>query len=46
MALHWMDLTLCGTPEAAEALSSDTVCSGCEPSVWTLTSKHLETLQQ
>lgn len=46
MALNWMDLSLYGTKKACEALSSATVCSGCEPGVWTLTSKHLETLQK
>lgn len=39
-----MDLSLYGTREASEALTSPNVCSTCEPGVWTLKSKHLETL--
>jgi hypothetical protein len=46
MALNWMDLSLYGTKEAFNALTSATVCSGCEAGVWTLTSKNLETLQK
>jgi predicted dienelactone hydrolase len=46
IALNWMDLALYGTAEAADALNSETVCSGCEPGTWTLMGKNLETLQQ
>ena len=46
IALNWMDLTLYGTKEAAEALNSPTVCSGCEQGVWTLKSKNLEQLER
>ena len=46
IALNWMDLALYGTAEAAGALTSDTVCSGCQAGVWTLKAKNLEKLQQ
>jgi hypothetical protein len=45
IALNWMGLTLFGTREASEMLTSPTVCSDCEPGVWTLKSKSLEQLQ-
>lgn len=44
IALNWMDLTLFGTPEALDALTSDNVCASCTPGDWTLKSRHLETL--
>ena len=46
IAVNWMDLALYGTKQAAEALKSPTVCTDCEPGVWTLKSKHLETLER
>lgn len=46
IALNWMDLAVFGTPEAADALTSPTVCTGCAPGVWTLTSKNMETLRK
>ncbi len=46
ISLNWMDLALYGTPEAYDALTSPNICTGCDPGLWTLTSKHLETLLQ
>ena len=46
IAVYWMDLALYGTRAAAESPMSPTVCAGCDRGVWTLKSKHLETLQQ
>jgi hypothetical protein len=46
MSLHWMDLALYGTREAYDALTSQTICTGCEPGLWTLTSRNLEALLQ
>jgi len=39
-----MDLSLHGSPEAAEALTSPTVCEGCEAGLWTLKAKNLDKL--
>lgn len=44
ISLDWMDLALYGTPQAAATLSSETVCSGCQPGMWKRTSKNLESL--
>jgi len=44
MSLHWMDLALYGTRAAYDALTSPTICTNCDPGLWTLTSKHLEAL--
>jgi len=46
MALDWMDLALYGTKEAADALKSATLCTGCMAGVWKLKSKDLELLVQ
>jgi predicted dienelactone hydrolase len=46
IALNWMDLALYGTHEAGDALTSPTVCASCDSGIWTLTSKHLETLRR
>ncbi|MDD9935189.1 MAG: hypothetical protein OXT09_16375 [Myxococcales bacterium] len=46
IALNWMDLTLHGTAAAAQALGSADVCGSCEPGVWSMMGKHLETLEQ
>jgi predicted dienelactone hydrolase len=46
ISLDWMDLSLYGTKEAFNALTSATLCSGCQPGIWTLTSKNLETLEK
>jgi hypothetical protein len=46
IALNWMDLTLYGTKQAVDALRSPTVCTDCDPGVWTLEEKHLETLER
>jgi predicted dienelactone hydrolase len=46
MALNWMDLALYGTKEAADALKSATICTGCMAGVWKLKSKDLEALQK
>jgi hypothetical protein len=45
IGLLWMDLALYGTPEAAEALAADPICSGCTAGMWTIKSKHLDALQ-
>lgn len=44
ISLSWIDLALYGTQDAYDALHTDTVCVGCEPGVWSLMGKHLETL--
>lgn len=44
IALNWMDLTLYGIPEAADALESPNVCGKCGADTWTLTKKHWDTL--
>ena len=44
ISLNWMDLALYGTREAYDALTSQNICTGCDPGLWTLTSKNLETL--
>jgi predicted dienelactone hydrolase len=44
MALNWLDLTLYGTPEAAAALTSATVCEGCTAGTWSLEARLLDTL--
>jgi len=46
MALNWMDLALYGTQEAYDALTSTNICTGCEPGLYTLTSKNMEKLLQ
>jgi dienelactone hydrolase len=46
MALNWMDLTLYGTPEAAAALTSATVCEGCTAGTWSLEARLLDTLDR
>jgi hypothetical protein len=46
IALNWMDLALFGTPEAADALTSTTVCASCTAGMWTLKEKHLATLRR
>jgi hypothetical protein len=45
-ALYWMDLILYGAQAAYDALTSDTICTGCEPGMYTLKSKNIETLLQ
>lgn len=44
--LNWMDLVLYGTQAAYDALTSDTICTGCEPGLYNLESKNLEELLQ
>ena len=44
MSTNWLDLSIFGLPEALDALESPTVCTGCAAGLWTLKSKHLETL--
>jgi dienelactone hydrolase len=46
IALHWMDLAVYGTQEAADMLKSPDVCGICEPGMWVLKSKHLEELER
>jgi hypothetical protein len=44
ISLNWMDLALYGRQEAYDELTSETVCSECEPGHFAIKSKHLETL--
>jgi predicted dienelactone hydrolase len=46
IALDWMDLCLYGTPAAHDALTSATICSGCDPGIWKLKSKNLDALKK
>ncbi|MBN1653408.1 MAG: hypothetical protein JXA30_06490 [Deltaproteobacteria bacterium] len=46
MSLNWLDLCLYGTHEAYDALTSPNICTGCEPGLWTLTSKNIEKLKK
>lgn len=44
ISLSWMELAVFGSGRAHDALTSATVCQGCEPGHYTLKAKHLETL--
>jgi predicted dienelactone hydrolase len=44
ISLSWMDLAVFGSRAAHVALTSATVCEGCEPGHYTLKAKNLETL--
>jgi hypothetical protein len=44
ISLNWLDLALYGTKQALDTLTSPKVCDNCTPDVWTVKSKHLETL--
>ena len=44
IALNWMDFSLFGSPAAAAALQSPSVCTNCSPSDWTLTHKNWDAI--
>lgn len=44
ISLHWLDLSLYGTQEAYDQLSSSKVCAGCDAGPWTLKQKELQKL--
>lgn len=46
ISLHWLDLAVYGTPEAADALASANLCDACEPGLWMVKSKHLDKLKR
>lgn len=46
ISLDWMDLAFYGNDEAYTALTSATVCPGCQAGVWTLTAKRLADLRR
>lgn len=46
ISLNWMNLVLYGSEESFTELTSDDVCTGCKPGVWTLSAKNLDTLVQ
>ena len=45
MSLNFIDLAFFGTPQAADALLSPTVCTGCQMGEWKFKSKNLGTLR-
>jgi hypothetical protein len=44
ISINWLDLTMFGLKGALDALNTPSVCTGCQPGLWTVTSKSLETL--
>ncbi|HEX6244339.1 MAG TPA: hypothetical protein VFZ61_25655, partial [Polyangiales bacterium] len=46
IALHWMDLSLYGSKQAAAALKAPNVCGKCSAGMWKLQGKLLETLEK